>query len=171
MPFSISLLVSCLFMQFVTITQPLLNSLQCHVSPTLIVIFQFLFLFIRIIGMFDVIFHTFNCRLLEFIKIRTLNLTGYELLCNCAILIAIKKAAYMSSNFSISTLFSIPFSKSSLFIITILLQKVFLYKSFLNYSRIQNVSVSSVLRVMDMLLTCHRFLQKHKNLRLKPQIS
>lgn len=38
----------------------------------LIVILQFLFLFIRIIGVFDVIFHTFNCRLLELIKIQTL---------------------------------------------------------------------------------------------------
>ena len=31
--------------------------------------------------MFNVIFHTFNCRLLELIKILTLNLTGNELLC------------------------------------------------------------------------------------------
>lgn len=42
--------------------------------------FQFLFLFIRKLRVFDVIFHTFNCRLLELIKIQTLNLTGYELL-------------------------------------------------------------------------------------------
>ena len=56
----------------------------------LIVILQLLFLFIRKIGMFNVIFHTFNCRLLELIKILTLNLTGNELLGNCAILIAIK---------------------------------------------------------------------------------
>ncbi len=56
-------------MQFVTITQPLLNTLQCNVSPMLIVILQLLFLFIRKIGMFNVIFHTFNCRLLELIKI------------------------------------------------------------------------------------------------------
>ena len=55
----------------------------------LIAIFQFLFLFIRKLRVFDVIFHTFNCRLLEFVKILTLNLTGNELLGNCAILIAI----------------------------------------------------------------------------------
>lgn len=53
----------------------------------LIVILQLLFLFIRIIGVFDVIFHTFNCRLLELIKIQTLNPTSNELLCNCAIYI------------------------------------------------------------------------------------
>ena len=57
----------------------------------LIVIFQFLFLFSRIIRVFDVIFLTLNCRLLEFIKIQTLNLTGNEMLGNGAILIAIKK--------------------------------------------------------------------------------
>ena len=57
----------------------------------LIVLFLFLFLFIRKIGMFNVIFHTFNCRLLELIKIRTQNLTSNELLGNCAILIAINK--------------------------------------------------------------------------------
>ena len=57
----------------------------------LIVILQFLFLFIRKLRVFNVIFHTFNCRLLELIKIRTMNLTGNELLCNCAIYIAIKK--------------------------------------------------------------------------------
>ena len=81
MPFPISLLVSCLFMQFVTITQPLLNTLQSHVSPTLIVLFQLLFLFCRIIRVFNVIFLTLNCRILELIKILTLNLTGNELLC------------------------------------------------------------------------------------------
>ena len=60
----LGILVSCLFMQFVTITQPLFNSLQSHISPTLVVILQLLFLFCRIIRVFDVIFHTFNCRLL-----------------------------------------------------------------------------------------------------------
>ena len=77
-------------MQFVTITQPLLNSLQCHVSPMLIVVLQFLFLFCRKIRVLDVIFHTFNCRLLELIKIRTLNLTGNEMLGNLGIKITFK---------------------------------------------------------------------------------
>ncbi len=57
----------------------------------LIVILQFLFLFFRKLRVFDVIFHTFKCRLLELIKIRTQNLTGNEPLGNGAILIAIKK--------------------------------------------------------------------------------
>ena len=87
--------VSCLFIQFVTITQSLFNTLQSHVSPMLIILFHLLFLFIRIIRVFDVIFHTFNCRLLEFIKIRTLNLTGNELLGKGAILIAIKIGTYV----------------------------------------------------------------------------
>lgn len=56
----------------------------------LIVILQLLFLFIRKIGMFNVIFHTFNCRLLELIKIRTQNLTGNELLGNLGIKITFK---------------------------------------------------------------------------------
>ena len=56
----------------------------------LIVILQLLFLFIRIIRVFDVILHTFNCRLLEFIKIRTLNLTGNEMLCYLGIIITFK---------------------------------------------------------------------------------
>ena len=91
----LGILESWLFIQFVTITQPLFNSLQCHVSPMLIVIFQFPFLLCRIIRVFNVILHTFNCHLLELIKILTLNLTGNELLDNCAILIAIKIGAYV----------------------------------------------------------------------------
>ena len=55
----------------------------------LIVILQFLFLFIRKTKVFYVIFHTFNCRLLELIKILTLNFTSNELLSNCTIYIAI----------------------------------------------------------------------------------
>lgn len=55
----------------------------------LIILFHLLFLFIRKIRVFDVIFHTFNCRLLELIKIKTLNLTSNEMLGNGAILIAI----------------------------------------------------------------------------------
>lgn len=78
-------------MQFVTITQPLLNSLQSHVSPTLIVISHLPFLFSRKLRVLDVIFHTFNCRLLELIKIKTLNFTSNELLSNCTIYKAIKK--------------------------------------------------------------------------------
>ena len=80
-------------MQFVTITQPLLNTLQSHVSPMLIVLFLFLFLFIRKLRVFDVIFHTFNCRLLELIKILTLNLTNNELLSYLGIKITFKEGS------------------------------------------------------------------------------
>ena len=56
----------------------------------LIVILQFLFLFCRKLRVLDVIFHTFNCRLLELIKIKTQNLTGNELLCYLGIKITFK---------------------------------------------------------------------------------
>lgn len=90
MPFPISFLGACLFIQFVTITQPLFNTLQTHVSPMLVVLFQFLFLFSRKLRVFDVIFHTFNCHLLELIKIQTLNLTSNELLCYLGIKITLQ---------------------------------------------------------------------------------
>ena len=82
--------LSFLFMQFVTITQPLFNTLQSHVNPMLIILFYSLFLFIRKLRVLDVIFHTFNSHLLELIKILTLNLTGNELLCNLGIKITFK---------------------------------------------------------------------------------
>lgn len=44
----------------------------------LIVIFKFLLFFNRKIKVVDLIFNTFNCRIFELIKVRTLNFTSNE---------------------------------------------------------------------------------------------